>query len=172
MKPIITSLFVVFTCTIGISYKAVSQRTKQKIDRAVLSDSLVFKNLINQYAQSIEQADTVLASKFWAKTHDVSFIHPRGHEHGWSEVKSNIYGMFGTIFTIRKLNCFNEKVAVYGNVAMVEFYWIFDATFKMNNNSIQTKGRETQIWKKVNSEWRLVHVHYSNMPVNAEGQGF
>jgi ketosteroid isomerase-like protein len=172
MKPIIISLFVAFTCTIGITNKAISQETKKKINSTVLADSVVFKNLINQYAKSIEQADTILASKLWAKTDEVSFIHPRGHEQGWSAVKNNVYGMFRTAFTTKKLNCFNEKVAVYGNVAWVEFYWVFDATFKKNNNPLQTKGRETQIWRKINNEWKLVHIHYSNMPVTAAGQGF
>ena len=170
MKQIIIMLFVMVTCTTGMLNKAVSQQTKQQISSTIVADSLVFKNLISQYAQSIEQADTMLASKLWAKTDDVSFIHTGGHEHGWSEVKSNIYGMFGRVFSTKKLNCFNEKVTVYGEVSLVEFYWIFDATIKMNNNHIQTKGRETQIWKKVNTEWRLVHVHYSGMPATATRQ--
>jgi|GEM_PF-830101 len=136
-----------------------------------IPDSTVFKALIEKYAQSIEQADTVLASKLWAQTDEVSFISPRGHEHRWNGVK-NIYNLFATFFADKKLNFFNEKVAVYGDVAWLEFYWVFDATLKMDNSKIQTKGRETQIWKKINNEWRLVHVHYSGMPVTVIGQGF
>lgn len=72
--------------------------------------------------------------------------------------------MFAENFTARKLNFFDEKVNIYGNVAWIEFYWVFDGTLKYNNSSVQTKGRETQIWRKLNKEWRLVHIHYSDMP--------
>ena len=65
-----------------------------------------------------------------------------------------------------------KKVSVYGDVAWLTFEWVFDATFKSNNEPLQTKGRETQIWHKEKGTWKLVHVHYSNMPVTGEGQGF
>lgn len=54
-----------------------------------------------------------------------------------------------------------------------EFYWVFDAIFSGENpQEIQTKGREKQVVKKFGDEWKLVHVHYSNMPVTGEREGF
>jgi hypothetical protein len=47
----------------------------------------------------------------------------------------------------------------------------FDATQEMMNKPIQTKGRETQIWRKLDNEWRLVPIHYSGMPVTGQDQG-
>ena len=143
-----------------ISYRANSQ---------TVTDSMLFNNLVAQYTHSIDQADTVLGSEVWSNTDEVSFINPRGNEYGWNGVK-NIYIFFRDNFTTRKLTFFDLKFADYGNVAWMEFYWIFDATLKMNNSPVQTKGRETQIWRKVNSEWRLVHVHYSGMPDPGQGQ--
>lgn len=40
------------------------------------------KALIEKYKQSIDNADIVLASKFWAPTDEVTFIHPRGMKKG------------------------------------------------------------------------------------------
>jgi len=37
---------------------------------------------------------------------------------------------------------------------------------------IATHGRETQVYRKVDGAWRLVHVHYSGMPVTGERLGF
>lgn len=37
---------------------------------------------------------------------------------------------------------------------------------------MQTKGCETQIWRKSHNEWKLVHIHYSGMPVTGQDQGF
>lgn len=176
MNHLIFSL-IITGCAFGTCNTGKSQDTNVVSPGTVLSsdkqvpDSTVLKVLIKKYAQSVEQADTVLASKLWAHTDEVSFINPRGHEHGWNGVK-NVYNLFATFFTDKKLNFFNEKLTVYDDVAWVEFYWVFDAMLKMDNSAIQTKGRETQIWKKINSEWRLVHVHYSGMPVTETGQGF
>jgi len=135
-------------------------------------DTTQIKELINTYAKSIDDADTILGARLWAKTKEVSFINPRGHEHGWENIKNNIYKFFGTYFSKRKLNIRDISISVYGNVAWTEFYWIFDATFKNGTTPIQTKGRESQVWRKINNEWQLVHVHYSSMPVTGEKQGF
>jgi ketosteroid isomerase-like protein len=132
----------------------------------VLSDSSDIKARIEKYAESINNADTGLASGLFAHSEEVSFIHPMGHEHGWTEINNHIYKFFSEFFSKRKLNITNEHITVYCDTAWAEFYWVFDATFKKDNSPLQTKGIETQIWRKVKKEWRLVHVHYSNMPAN------
>jgi ketosteroid isomerase-like protein len=136
-------------------------------DQTYNADSAQIKSLIDLYAQSVDSADTVLASKLWFLDGDVSFIHPRGHEHSWTEIKENIYDFFATAFSLRKLDSFDEKITVIGDVAWTEFYWVFDATLKAGNTPIQTRGRETQIWRKTGKDWRLAHVHYSVMPAGA-----
>jgi|WetSurSiteA1Bulk_404760.scaffolds.fasta_scaffold00802_13 hypothetical protein len=168
MKSCIIKLAILFVAIITCD-PANSQTYQQK--GQLVTDSILFNTLVSQYVQSIDQADTVLGSKVWSHTDEVSFINPRGNEYGWDGVK-NIYKFFGDNFAARKLSFFDLKFADYGNVAWLEFHWVFDATIKMNNSPVQTRGRETQIWRKVNSEWRLVHVHYSGMPVTDQGQGF
>ena len=160
MKKLIFSFLITTAFSVGLCNNAMSQ-----------ADSTVFKALIDKYEQSINLADTVLGAKIWSHADEVSFINPLGTENGWSGIK-NIYNMFANAFTKRALKGFNEKVSVYGDVAWLTFDWVYDATLKFNNKDIQTKGRETQIWKKINNEWLLVHVHYSGMPVTGQGQGF
>jgi hypothetical protein len=79
--------------------------------------------------------------------------------------------MYKDKFSARKLSFFNVKFSYDRDVSWLTFYWTFDGTLKLNNSSVQTRGRETQIWRKINYEWRLVHVHYSEMPVTDKGQG-
>jgi ketosteroid isomerase-like protein len=178
MKKIVFFFLIMATLLVGLRNKTIGQQVKAKKTNVLpetggqIFDTTVFRQLIDKYKQSIENADTVLASKIWAHTDEVSFIHPRGHEHGWQEIKNDIYIFFADNFTTRKLNSFNEKVAVYNGVAWVEFYWVFNGTFKNSGGPLQTKGRETQIWKKIHDEWALVHVHYSNMPLTQPRQGF
>jgi ketosteroid isomerase-like protein len=87
-----------------------------------------------------------------------------GNEYGWNGVKE-IYAMFLNTFSKRRLQYQDEPWTNYGGFAWVTFNWIFNATLSVNHKDMQTKGRETQLWKKVNGNWKLVHVHYSAMPL-------
>lgn len=127
------------------------------------SDAVLFNSLVQRYTKSIDQADTLSGSSLWAHTGEVTFIHPGGHEYGWEGVKK-IYAFFSDNFSERKLTSHNLKASVYGNVAWCEFYWNFAGVLKQDNSKVQTSGLETQIWRRIKNEWRLVHVHYSDMP--------
>jgi ketosteroid isomerase-like protein len=61
---------------------------------------------------------------------------------------------------------------MYGDTAWAEFYWDFVAKFRKDGSPLKTQGRETQVYRKDNQGWRIVHVHYSNMPVTGEREGF
>jgi ketosteroid isomerase-like protein len=52
-------------------------------------------------------------------------------------------------------------VHVSGDAAWVEFYWHFVGKQRKDGSTIQTEGRETQIYNKTGDRWQLVHVHYS-----------
>jgi hypothetical protein len=173
MKSHGVNLILAFAAALIFWHPANSQTVQQKSQSVnnPKPDSIFFNSLVGLYAQSIDQADTILGSKIWSPTAEISFINPRGTEYGWNGVK-NIYKMFKDNFSARKLSFFDLKYSYYGDVSWLTFYWIFDATLSMNNNPVQTKGRETQIWRKINGEWRLVHVHYSGMPVTGQDQGF
>jgi hypothetical protein len=167
MKSHLTKLLLLFSAFLIINISANSQAEH----KTSLPDSVFFKSLVNQYKQSIELADTALAAKVWSPTSEISFINPQGTEYGWKEIK-NIYEMFSKNFTTRKLTFFNLKSTYYGDISWVTFYWTFYATLKSDNSTLKTNGRETQIWRKVNYEWHLVHVHNSGMPIESQSAKF
>jgi ketosteroid isomerase-like protein len=139
----------------------------------VASDNSAIRNLIEKYAKSIDGADTALAAEVWLDSPDVSFIHPLGHEHGFEQIKQNIYQrLMGETFSERKLSVHDVSVHVYGDAARGEFYWDFAAKFRKDGAPLATRGRETQLYQKIQGRWRLVHVHYSGMPVTVERQSF
>ena len=73
-------------------------------------------DLVAKYAESVDDADTKLAAEIWATTPDVTFIHPAGHEHGWEEVKTNLYTkLMGEMFSERKLTPKNILVHTYSD---------------------------------------------------------
>jgi ketosteroid isomerase-like protein len=115
---------------------------------------------IAKYTAALDAADIDLASQVWRTSADVSFVHPAGHAHGWEEVK-NIYAFFGSSLSERKLTLHDVSIHVNGETAWAEFYWHFAAKQSKDGSSIQTDGRETQIYEKAGNRWQLVHVHYS-----------
>lgn len=131
------------------------------------------KGLITKYARSVDEADTTLASQVWWDSPEASFIHPLGHEHGFEQIKEDVYKrLMGGMFSERKLSPHDVTVQVLGDAAVAEFYWDFNAKMRKDGSAVTTHGRETQVYRKMPDGWRLVHVHYSGMPVNSERQGF
>jgi ketosteroid isomerase-like protein len=128
------------------------------------------KALIAKYAAvvNVEPVDINLASQVWETSPDVSFIYPLGQEHGWEAIKTNFYQKtMGAMFTDRKLTTRDIRVHVYGNAAWAEFDWHFTAKLRSSGAPVETNGRETQIYRKIEpNRWALVHVHYSAMPAN------
>ena len=130
-------------------------------------------HIIAKYAKSVDDADTSLASQIWWDSPEVSFIHPLGHEHGFGQIKENVYKrLMGETFSERKLTPRDITIHVFGGAAWAEFYWDFAAKFRKDGQSITTHGRETQIYRKMQGRWRIIHVHYSGMPGTTAGQGF
>ncbi len=56
--------------------------------------------------------------------------------------------MFGNRFTKRDLKSHTESIGIYGDMAILEFYWVFDATFSgPDPDQMQSKVRESQVLK-------------------------
>ena len=145
--------------------QAESRITSDPATPAASADASDIRDIIGKYAKSVDEADTTLASQIWLDSAEVSFIHPLGHEHGFEQIKQNVYRhLMGDTFAERKLDIHDVSVHVYGDSAWAEFYWDFAAKFRKDGSSITTHGRETQVYRKVQGKWRLVHVHYSAMP--------
>jgi hypothetical protein len=68
-------------------------------------DRQEIEQLIAKYARSVDAADLTLAAEVWSQSPDVSFIHPLGHEHGFSQIRQNVYiREMGDMFSERKLS--------------------------------------------------------------------
>lgn len=129
------------------------------------ADENAIRQQVAKYTAALDAADTGIASQVWLTTPEASFISPMGHSHGWEEVKK-VYDFFGTAFTDRKLTAHDITVNVYKDAAYVEFYWHYSAKQKSDGKEVQTDGRESQMYRRLDgNRWVLVHVHYSGLPV-------
>jgi ketosteroid isomerase-like protein len=77
----------------------------------------------------------------------------------------------GKTFSKRKLVPKDVLAHVYNDTAWAEFAWDFEATVRSDVTPFRSAGRETQIYRREDGQWRIVHVHYSGMPVSGELQG-
>ena len=148
---------------------AATERASGKGDESgeASADRAEIRELIGKYTRSVDAADVKLASEVWLDSPDVTFIHPQGHEHGFEQIKKDIYQHFmGEIFSERKLTAHDISLDVRSDSAVAEFYWDFAAKLRKDGTPVTTHGRETQIYERVDGRWRLVHAHYSGMPLN------
>lgn len=152
-------IFTLFLLGIGIALTAKAQTC---YNDSFTSDEAAIANVIDKYVQTINNADTTLTSKIWSHDPNVSFIGPTGRYSTYKEIMKNfIIGVWDKKFTDRHLQKDDVKINVNGNMAWVEFKWKFDAIRKEDGKPHNTKGIETQIFKKEPDGWKLVHVHYS-----------
>lgn len=130
--------------------------------------------LLENYATSINNGDLDLADKLFLQNENTSFIHSRGHEVGFNNIKEVFYvKTMINRFSKRDLKIHNIKINLLtDNTVVVEFYWDFYATFREDNTDIITNGRESQTLIKANDKWKIAHIHYSNMPVTGDKEGF
>ncbi|HEY6384543.1 MAG TPA: nuclear transport factor 2 family protein [Candidatus Acidoferrum sp.] len=176
--PLMALILIALLSVIFSAATAKRQTAPTKTEFAAQSpdtsaDADTIGRIIIKYAESIDAADTALASQIWWDSPEVSFIHPLGHEHGFDQIKANVYTrLMAETFSERKLTPRDITIHVYGDAAWAEFYWDFNAKFRKDGKPITTHGRETQIYRKMQGNWRIIHVHYSGMPATQPGQGF
>lgn len=120
--------------------------------------------MLEAYRDSIIHADDISrAQAVWLADPGVSFIHPRGHERGWEQIKNNFYRrIMSETFSRRDLRLVGAPaIRVCGDAALVEFDWRFTATRRKDGALRQSSGRESQVYVRTPKGWKLVHAHYS-----------
>ena len=107
-----------------------------------VADRQQIEALIAKYAKSIDAADPALAAEIWSQSPDVSFIHPQGHEHGFAQIRQNVYlkAMGGT-FSERRLTIKDVAIRVYRDTAWAEFNWNFAGRLKTTAHRTTKAGR-------------------------------
>lgn len=137
------------------------------------SDETQIRVLIGEYAKTIDRADAASAEKIFSNAPEVTFIHPLGEDRGQRQIiKHVIQNLMGETFSVRKLTPKDIAVHVYGETAWSEFAWDFVATTRKDRSAFHSQGVETQIYRRENGRWRIVHVHYSGAPVSGNLKGF
>lgn len=119
---------------------------------------------LEKYVRSINESDTTLASEVWWQSCDASMVSPFGRFQGWEEVRDGFYvGQMRQRFSERTLRPSNVSLHVSGNIAWAVFDWTFAAKL-VDGQPYESQGWETQVYRKSDHGWVIVHVHYSVPP--------
>ncbi len=127
------------------------------------SDKGDIRILLNNYTKSISNLDYSLAKTIWADSDEVSIINGSGQYFGFKSIFNDFMVKSFSELSDRQLSSVSEIINIYGDMAYIQFYWIFERKNK-EGNILQSSGRETMICRKINNEWKINHIHYSGMP--------
>ena len=148
--------------TIALSLPACASGQAAPDPAVAAADNVAIHRLLDRYAQAVDSVDLTLLGQIWSHSSDVSFIYPLGEEHGFDAIEQNVFEkVMGGMFSARDLKMHDVAIYVNGASAWSEFHWDFHATLRKDGSAVMTHGVETQVYRKENGQWRLVHVHYS-----------
>ena len=129
---------------------------------AAATDNLAIHHLLDKYAKAVDTIDLKLLAEIWSHSPDVSFIYPLGEEHGFNAIEQNVFEkVMGGMLSAHDLKIHDVMIYVNGDSAWSEFHWDSHATLRKDASAVTTHGVETQVYRKEEGKWRLVHVHYS-----------
>jgi uncharacterized protein (TIGR02246 family) len=155
---------------LAVSFSAPPRMPAQTTTEA---SAKAIRDLIATYATAVDRADAKLARQLFSNGPEVTFIHPRGEEHGRAQIEANVFeNLMGSTFSERKLTPNDIAVHVYGDTAWSEFNWDFVARVRKDGSAFHSRGRETQIYHRQDGQWKILHVHYSGVPVTGNLQSF
>ncbi len=130
------------------------------------ADTAAISGLVDQFVRAANAGDMALAEEVWLHSDGASMIHPHGHQAGWDAIRGDYYEkqLLGST-SKRRLTTQGLVVHLFGDTAVAEFDWVFDATLKANGKDVHATGRESQVFSRMaDGQWKLVHVHYSAAP--------
>lgn len=139
---------------------------------AIINEKQQVLDMVKKYTESVNKGDIhpEIIDELWEHSSDVSNINIRGHQKGFEEIKESFYTPLFKVLKERNLRMVTEErepsVYIFDNTAIVEFYWKIDAKIKDGGKPVSISGRETHVLRKKDGKWKLVHLHYSGMPVN------
>jgi len=142
------------------SFLAACQSSTADVQR----DESAVREVFASYIKSVNTADVTVASTIWLQSENLVAITPFGRFQGWDHVRDEIYIKFlQRAFSERDLRPSNVSLDVIGDSAWLAYDWTFTGKLA-NGQPITSKGWESQMYRRGDQGWRIVHLHYSVPP--------
>jgi len=118
------------------------------------------KVLLNKYVLIVNAADSGSLRLLWANPDNISFVSPVQRFRTWKELQGFFDGFLKSSFTERQLKLSNVAISSAGETAWAVFDFEFNAKLQ-DGQPFQTRGWETQVYRRTDQGWRITHIHYS-----------
>jgi ketosteroid isomerase-like protein len=141
-------------------------RPATSADDATTAD---IKALLNRYVLAVNAADAGSLRLLWADPDKTSFVSPIQRFTTWKELQGFFEGFLKSNFTERQLTPTNVAISSAGDAAWAVFDWEFNAKLK-GGEPFQSRGWETQVYRRTDQGWRITHIHYSAPVTPPAGQ--
>ena len=118
------------------------------------------RHLMGVYAEAVNKADAKLGSQVWCGSADDSVTNPGGRWQGPQQIRA-FYALLEDSYSERKLTFDDISIHSYGEFAWTEFTGDFAAKQRKDGTPVSFHAAETQIYRRSQRGWCLVHVQYS-----------
>jgi uncharacterized protein (TIGR02246 family) len=116
--------------------------------------------VLDQYVKAVVDGDEERFREQLADPENVSYVNPLQRLRSRDELHGFFEGFVKNPFTRRDLKLDNVVIQVAGDAAWSVFDWEFNAT-RTDGQPFQSRGWETQVYRRTNRGWRIAHPHYS-----------
>jgi ketosteroid isomerase-like protein len=126
-------------------------------DAAAAAD---IRAVLDRYQKAVNGADEQILRELWAEPERISYVNPMQRLRTWGELQGFWQGFLKNSFTQRELTVSNVAIQSVGDAGWAVFDWEFRA-MQTDGKPSQTRGWETQVYRKTDRGWRIAHAHYS-----------
>jgi ketosteroid isomerase-like protein len=120
--------------------------------------------LVAREVEAVNKKDLKTLSEVWSQASGISLfdVPPPGRFAGWEAIGRQFNDFFDKFSEIH-LGVENVKVEVSGPIGYATYDWMMSG--RMGDYALNDRGQATAIYRKEGGTWRLVHLHYSSVPV-------
>jgi uncharacterized protein (TIGR02246 family) len=136
---------------------AAAVRSAQSTDAAAAA---AIRAVLDRYVKAVTDADEKILRELWADPEHVSYVNPMQRLRSWGELQGFWLGFLKNSFTKRELTLSNVAIQATRDVGWAVFDWEFNAT-QTDGKPSQSRGWETQVYRRTDRGWRIAHAHYS-----------
>jgi ketosteroid isomerase-like protein len=134
-------------------------------EEEVRSASKQFYTALNQMANG----DASSMTRGWSHGSEVTAMHPiEGREIGWDAVNAS-FGQFARVATDGAINLNDQVIRVNGDVAYE--LGVEEGKCKLGGHPVEFKHRVTNIYRREDGGWRMIHHHSDTSPSMLDALG-
>ena len=115
------------------------------------------RNVSDKFYSGLSRMDVSALPEIWSHRDDVTTMHPMGGEQvGWEEVRTSFEQAAG-LMTDSRVDLLDQRIHVGEDLAYET--GIERGRAKVSGESVEFEHRVTNVYRREDGEWKMVHHH-------------